>query len=48
VALPEVFGHIRDLLAEQRLNQLLHGWLTSLRSTGRIQTPAASLGDHTP
>jgi peptidyl-prolyl cis-trans isomerase SurA len=47
VALPEVFGHIRDLLAEQRLNQLLHGWLTSLRSTSRIQTPAASLGDHT-
>ena len=47
VALPEVFGHIRDLLAEQRLNQLLHGWLASLRSTSHIQTPAASLGDHT-
>ena len=47
VALPEVFGHIRDLLAEQRLNQLLHGWLASLRSTSHIQTPAASLGDDT-
>ena len=47
VALPEVFGHIRDLLAEQRLNQLLHGWLASLRSTSRIQTPAASFGDQT-
>jgi len=47
VALPEVFGRIRDLLAEQRLNQLLHGWLASLRSASRIQTPAASGGDQT-
>jgi hypothetical protein len=47
VALPEVFGHIRDLLAEQRLNQLLHGWLASLRSTSRIQMPAAGFGDQT-
>jgi peptidyl-prolyl cis-trans isomerase SurA len=45
VALPEVFGQIRDLLAEQRLNQLLHGWLASLRSASRIQTPAFSGGD---
>jgi hypothetical protein len=45
VALPEVFGRIRDLLAEQRLNQLLHGWLASLRSASRIQTPAFSGGD---
>jgi len=38
VALPEVFGRIKDLLAEQRLNQLLSGWLASLRSASRIQT----------
>ena len=47
VALPEVFGRIRDLLAEQRLNQLLHGWLASLRSASRIQTRALSGGDQT-
>jgi hypothetical protein len=47
VALPEVFGRIKDLLAEQRLNQLLHGWLTSLRSASRIQTPQSS-GVQTP
>ena len=40
VALAEVFGHIRDLLAEQKLNQLLSGWLATLRSESRIQTPA--------
>src|SRR5882757_3238740 len=48
VALPEVFGHIRNLLAEQRLNQLLHGWLASLRSASRIQTPQPGGGDQTP
>ncbi len=47
VALPEVFGHIRDLLSEQRLNQLLTGWLASLRSTSRIQTPETGTGDQT-
>jgi hypothetical protein len=48
VALPEVFGHIKDLLAEQRLNQLLHGWLATLRSASRIQTPPSSGGEQTP
>ncbi len=48
VALPEVFGHIRDLLAEQRLNQLLRGWLASLRSASHIQTAQASGGEQTP
>jgi peptidyl-prolyl cis-trans isomerase SurA len=48
VALPEVFSHIKDLLAEQRLNQLLHGWLASLRSSSRIQTPQSGSGDQTP
>jgi peptidyl-prolyl cis-trans isomerase SurA len=38
VALPEVFGHIRELLAEQRMNQLITGWLASLRSESRIHT----------
>jgi len=47
VALPEVFGHIRSLLAEQRLNQLLHGWLDTLRSTSHIQTAQAG-GEQTP
>jgi transcriptional regulator with XRE-family HTH domain len=48
VALPEVFSHIKDLLAEQRLNQLLHGWLATLRSASRIQTPQPGGGDQTP
>lgn len=45
VALGEVFGRIKDLLAEQRLNQLLTGWLASLRSGSRIQTFAATPGE---
>ncbi|MBI3475966.1 MAG: hypothetical protein HY010_09550 [Acidobacteria bacterium] len=48
VGLPEVFGHIKDLLAEQRLNQLLHGWLATLRSASRIQTAQSGGGDQTP
>jgi transcriptional regulator with XRE-family HTH domain len=48
VALPEVFSHIKDLLAEQRLNQLLHGWLATLRSASRIQTSQAGRGEQTP
>jgi len=45
VALPEVFGHIKELLAEQRLNQLLSGWLATLRSASHIQTPPSNTGD---
>lgn len=45
VALSEVFGHIRDLLAEKRLNQLLSGWLASLRSASHIQIPSFDAGD---
>lgn len=45
VALAEVFVHIRDLLAEQRLNQLISSWLTSLRSESRIETRAPATGD---
>jgi len=45
VALPEVFGRIKNLLAEQRLNQLLSSWLASLRSASHIQTPPSTAGD---
>jgi len=45
VALPEVFGHIKDLLAEQRLTQLLSGWLASLRTASRIQLAPPTAGD---
>ena len=45
VPLPEVFGHIKDLLAEKRLNQLLSGWLATLRSASHIQSPLSSAGD---
>jgi hypothetical protein len=45
VALAEVFGHIRDVLAEQRLNQLLSGWLASLRSESQIQTRESGAGE---
>jgi peptidyl-prolyl cis-trans isomerase SurA len=45
VALAEVFGRIKDLLAEQRLNQLLNGWLASLRSESRIQVVDVQRGE---
>lgn len=48
VALAEVFGHIRELLAEQRLTQLIDGWLTSLRSESRIQTRGSASGGQAP
>jgi hypothetical protein len=47
VPLPTVFGRIKNLLAEQRLNQLLHGWLATLRSASRIQTSEPVRGDQT-
>ena len=43
--LPEVFGRIKDLLAEKRMNELLSGWLASLRSGSHILTPDASAGE---
>lgn len=45
VALAEVIGHIRELLAEQKLNQLLTNWLTNLRSEGHIETRESDAGD---
>jgi hypothetical protein len=43
--LTEVFGRIKDLLAEQKMNELLTGWLASLRSGSHIATPESSGGD---
>jgi hypothetical protein len=43
--LTEVFGRIKDLLAEKKMNELLSGWLASLRSESHILTPDPSLGE---
>ncbi|HLX84611.1 MAG TPA: SurA N-terminal domain-containing protein [Terriglobales bacterium] len=43
--LTEVFGKIRDLLAEKKMNELLSGWLASLRSGSQIVTPDSSTGE---
>ena len=46
--LPEVSGRIKDLLSEKKMNELLSGWLASLRSGSRILTPESSAGERTP
>ena len=43
--LPEVYGQIKDLLAERKMNELLSGWLASLRSGSHIATPESSAGE---
>jgi hypothetical protein len=43
--LTEVFGRIKDLLAERKMNELLSGWLASLRSESRILRPEPSAGE---
>jgi hypothetical protein len=43
--LPEVYGQIKDLLAERKMNELLSGWLASLRSGSHILTPESSTGE---
>jgi hypothetical protein len=43
--LTEVYGRIRTLLAEKKLNELLNGWLASLRSEGHILTPNSKSGE---
>jgi len=43
--LPEVFGRIKDLLAEKKMNELLSGWLVSLRSGSHIATPESKAGE---
>jgi len=42
--LTEMYGRIRTLLAEQKLNELLTGWLASLRSEGHILMPDSKSG----
>jgi hypothetical protein len=46
--LPEVYGQIKDLLAERKMNELLSGWLASLRSGSHILTPESSGGERNP
>jgi len=46
--LPEVSGRIKDLLAEQKMNELLSGWLASLRSGSHISTPGPAAGERNP
>src|SRR5713101_10164940 len=46
--LTEVFGQIKDLLAERKMNELLAVWLASLRSGSRILTPESSAGERNP
>jgi len=43
--LNEVYGRIRTLLAERKMNELLSGWLASLRSGSHIAVPESSAGE---
>jgi hypothetical protein len=43
--LTEVYGRIHNLLAEQKMNELLSGWLASLRSGSHILTPESGAGE---
>jgi len=45
VPLSQVSTHIKNLLAEQKLNELLSNWLASLRSESRIQRPDSNSGE---
>jgi SurA N-terminal domain len=46
--LTEVFGQIKDLLAERKMNELLAAWLANLRSGSHILTPESSAGERNP
>jgi hypothetical protein len=46
--LTEVFGQIKDLLSERKMNELLAVWLANLRSGSRILTPESGAGEPTP
>jgi DNA-binding transcriptional ArsR family regulator len=46
--LTEVFSRIKDLLAEKKMNELLSGWLASLRSGSHILAPEPSAGERNP
>ncbi|MGO8986812.1 MAG: SurA N-terminal domain-containing protein [Terriglobales bacterium] len=43
--LTQVFGRIKDLLAEKKMNELLSGWLASLRAGSHILAPDPSAGE---
>jgi SurA N-terminal domain len=43
--LNEVFGRIKSLLAEKKMNELLTGWLASLRSASHIPTTESSAAE---
>jgi type I site-specific restriction endonuclease len=43
--LTEIYGKIRTLLAEQKMNQLLTGWLANLRSGSHIMAPDSNTGE---
>jgi transcriptional regulator with XRE-family HTH domain len=42
--LTDVFGRIKDLLTEKKMNELLSGWLASLRSGSQIKSPEPGNG----
>jgi len=46
--LTEVFGRIKDLLAERKMNELISGWLASLRSGSHILAPEPGSGERNP
>ena len=46
--LSDVFGRIKDLLAEKKMNELMTGWLASLRSASHIPTPESSAAERNP
>jgi len=46
--LTEVFARIKNLLAERKMNELLSGWLASLRSGSHILAPEPSAGEQNP
>jgi hypothetical protein len=43
--LTEVFGRIKNLLAQKKMNELLSGWLANLRAGSRILAPEPSAGE---
>jgi hypothetical protein len=46
--LNEVFGRIKTLLAEKKMNELLTDWLSNLRSGSHINPPETSSGERSP
>jgi len=43
--LTEMYGRIKTLLAEKKMNELLSGWLASLRSGSNIRNPESGSGE---